>query len=65
MIERDKMEPEEFRRVGSIAQKIMLDFLIKLKRSRTDFIQAAKKVEKVLKKQAETIKKSPCGDTGK
>lgn len=33
MIERDKMEPEEFRRVGSIAQKIMLDFLIKLKKN--------------------------------
>ena len=33
MIEREKKEPEEFRRVGSIAQKIMLDFLIKLKKN--------------------------------
>lgn len=36
-----------------------------MERSRTDFIQAAKKVEKVLKKQAEAIKKSPCRHTGK
>lgn len=36
MIERDQMEPEEFRDVGGMAQGIMLGFLRKLKQDPTD-----------------------------
>nr|DAM28035.1 MAG TPA: 30S ribosomal protein S11 [Caudoviricetes sp.] len=52
-------------RENPIESEDLLTLFGVMEKSRADFIQAAKKIEKILRTQAETIKKSPCGDTGK
>jgi ribosomal protein L37E len=52
-------------RENPIESEDLLTLFGVMEKSRADFIQAAKKIEKILRTQAETIKKSPRGDTGK
>lgn len=52
-------------RENPIESEDLLTLFGVMEKSRADFIQAAKKIEKILRTQAETIKKSPCRHTGK